>query len=277
MNFEWTPGQIAFRERLRAFLKAELPDNWENIAHHGPGSKEITAFSPEVLRPAGRSGHAVSALAGRNGRQRARRLVPDHPRRGDVGGGRAARRAVHERQLDRPDDDALWHEEQKKTLLPPIVAGNAIWCQGFSEPNAGSDLASLRTRAVLEGGEYVDQRPEDLDLYAGLADTVLPAHPHQRRQQARHHHPDRADGHAGHHRAPDTQHHRRGRHPRGVLRRRARAGERPLRRGRPGLGDHRLFAAQRAAGHSALPPRARWRSTGRWECSRPAANGRARR
>ena len=45
MNFEWTPEQTAFRERLRAFLKAELPDNWESIAHHGPGSKEITEFS----------------------------------------------------------------------------------------------------------------------------------------------------------------------------------------------------------------------------------------
>ena len=38
MNFEWTEEQRAFRDTLRAFLKAELPDDWESIAHHGPGS-----------------------------------------------------------------------------------------------------------------------------------------------------------------------------------------------------------------------------------------------
>jgi alkylation response protein AidB-like acyl-CoA dehydrogenase len=47
------------------------------------------------------------------------------------------------------------NDEQKKKWVAPTIRGDMIWCQGYSEPNAGSDLASLRTSAVLEGDEFV--------------------------------------------------------------------------------------------------------------------------
>ena len=71
-------------------------------------------------------------------------------------------------------------EEQKREYLPKIVRGEIRWCQGYSEPGAGSDLASLQDALRRQGRSLPHQRPEDLDVLRrqGRLDLLPRAHRH---------------------------------------------------------------------------------------------------
>ena len=64
-------------------------------------------------------------------------------------------------------------EAQKKQFIGPTIRGEMLWCQGYSEPGAGSDLASLSTKAVLDGDDWVINGQKIWTSYADVSDWIF--------------------------------------------------------------------------------------------------------
>src|ERR1043166_4084753 len=173
MDFTWTPEEAAFRQRLRDFLAQTLPDDWERFAEHGPASPALTAYAREVCGKMAAEGlltpHWPKEIGGQG-------LDPWHQTilaeemwiAGEPRGGQ-----YMNVNWVGPTLIKYGTAEQQARYLPPITEGRALWAQGFSEPGSGSDLASLRTRATLDGDEYRVDGQKIWTSYAGLADTCF--------------------------------------------------------------------------------------------------------
>jgi alkylation response protein AidB-like acyl-CoA dehydrogenase len=151
----YSPEAEAYRDKIRAFLGEHLPAGWKGIG----------ALAPDAAR---RFASEWRTVLFDNGL-----LAPAWPAEYGGGGLTPVEQVVLAEELSRagvptggPNDTfgiqmvgntlLQWgSEEQKRRFLPRILSGEDRWCQGYSEPNAGSDLANLGTRAVLDGDEWV--------------------------------------------------------------------------------------------------------------------------
>ncbi|WP_459976498.1 acyl-CoA dehydrogenase family protein, partial [Mycobacterium avium] len=83
------------------------------------------------------------------------------------------RAAFHGETLMAPTALAYGTEEQKQRLLPPMARSEVVWCQGYSEPGAGSDLAAISTRAERDGDDWVISGQKIWTTFAQHADWIF--------------------------------------------------------------------------------------------------------
>lgn len=172
MEFNWNQDQREFRATVRDFLANHLPDNWESIAH-GPGSIEQSQFSKQFCAKLADAGLLVPHWPERWGGRDADAwssfiLAEEMWAAGEPRGGQYMNVNWIGPTLMR-----FGSEAQQERYIPPMAQGQTIWCQGFSEPEAGSDLASLRTRAEKQGDHYCINGQKIWTSYAGEADTCF--------------------------------------------------------------------------------------------------------
>ncbi|HBZ44671.1 MAG TPA: acyl-CoA dehydrogenase [Maritimibacter sp.] len=173
MDFAWSDENDAFRTKVSDFLDQNLPNDWQAIARHGPGSREQTEFSLSFCPQLAAAGFLVPHWPAEWGG--ADRPTWEHFILGEEMWAAGEPRGGQYMNVNwiGPVLMRYGSEEQKHRYLPPMAAGRAIWCQGFSEPGAGSDLASLRTKALRDGDDYIINGQKIWTSYAGLAETCF--------------------------------------------------------------------------------------------------------
>jgi alkylation response protein AidB-like acyl-CoA dehydrogenase len=155
VEFGWSEDEVRFRADLREFLRANLPASWAEISKDGPGSDAQAAFSRSFCAKLAERGwltqHWPTAYGGKGASARMHAILSEEM--WSIG----EPRGPQYMNVNWIGPAIIKHgtEEQKQYHLSRMSKGDALWCQGFSEPNAGSDLASLSTRAVREGDVYL--------------------------------------------------------------------------------------------------------------------------
>ena len=166
MDLNYSPEELAFRDEVRSWLASNLPAELKDKAH---------LSRDELLR-----WHRILAKKGW--------VAPAWPKEWGGTGWNLVQRYIFEEELGfagcpplmpfglsmcAPVLLAFGTEEQKKRFLPRIYNGDDFWCQGYSEPGSGSDLASLKTKALRKENHYVVNGQKIWTSYAHYADWIF--------------------------------------------------------------------------------------------------------
>lgn len=170
MDFNWSDQHNSFRTRVVEFLRNALPADWPQVAAHGPGSRVQTEFSLQFCPKLAAAGLLVPHWPKEYGGEG--RSTWEHFILGEEMWAVGEPRGPQYMNVNwiGPTLMRFGTEEQKRKYLPAAATGRAIWCQGFSEPSAGSDLVALRTSAERDGENYVINGSKIWTSYAALAE-----------------------------------------------------------------------------------------------------------
>ncbi|MDG4858312.1 acyl-CoA dehydrogenase family protein [Streptomyces sp. T-3] len=156
MDFKFGPEDETFREEARAWLDEHLAGDFAAArGRGGPGSEHEGGEARRAWeRELGKGGWIGLGWGEEHGNRRAS-LTQQVVWAEEYARAKAPGRYGHiGENLLAPTLIAYGSEEQKAKFLPAIARGEQLWCQGYSEPDAGSDLAGLRTTAVRDGAAY---------------------------------------------------------------------------------------------------------------------------
>jgi len=154
MDLSFSPEQEEFRARVQGFLRDNLPPGWGQAGFR-PEGMSMTDFLRDWQRRLYEGGFLGMAWPKEFGGQGASQIEMAIFNE-EVARVRApAPLNVLGLTMAAPTIITYGTDEQKKRYLSKILSCEEIWCQGFSEPNSGSDLAAARTRAELKGDEFV--------------------------------------------------------------------------------------------------------------------------
>ncbi|MDB5417804.1 MAG: acyl-CoA dehydrogenase [Phenylobacterium sp.] len=165
MDLTLTPEMAAFRDEVRAFLGAHADD------YAGGAAKDAKAWQKQLID----NGYAARTIPREYGGYGAEpdilksRIIAEEFMRAEAPRGLAGQGV----SMLVPTLLEVGSEEQKRRWIGPTLRGEVVWCQGYSEPGAGSDLASLQTKGVEDGDDFLISGSKIWTSTAQLADMIF--------------------------------------------------------------------------------------------------------
>lgn len=170
MNIDFTEEELSFREEVRSFLQEKLPEELSEKTLNGLHmEKEDYVRWQKILHEQGWAGVNWPVEYGGTGWTPTQKYIWAN----ECAAAGAPDVIPFGLKMVAPVIYTYGSEEQKQRFLPDILASNVWWCQGYSEPNAGSDLAALKTTAVRDGDHYIVNGTKTWTTLGHYADWIF--------------------------------------------------------------------------------------------------------